>query len=136
MSADIVNFPGKPIAEMVADALAETELPREPIRISRKAKLAYDLYLLREDAVTDLWLRGPMSVSVTDPCPLCDLLITDTWAKGWWARNSADEYLVGHCYCVNKALQYGTPPGDSKKFDEAGARLYVLPVEFITGKKR
>lgn len=73
---------------------------------------AHELMVLRDEAVHDIWIGGPMGLHPDEPteCVLCERPLHDGPACGWWARNSTD-YLFAHSYCATRALRYGTAPG-------------------------
>jgi len=72
---------------------------------------AHAVMLLREEAVHDIWIGGPMGLHPdATECVLCERPLHDGPAAGWWARNST-EYLIAHSYCATRALRYGTAPG-------------------------
>lgn len=106
--------------------------------LSRRDQLAYDLYLLRDEAVHDVWIGSPFGLDLDDSnrdCVLCERPLNEGPAAGWYARNSGGEWLMGHSFCVKRAVMYGTPPGRSARSGEPGAILYVIEDEFISDRR-
>lgn len=85
-----------------------------------REQVAHDLYLLGEEATHDTWAGSPEGPDET-LCPLCEQQVGEGPRISWYA----DDLYLGHPYCVKRALAYGTPPGQSTRFGEAGAVMRV-----------
>lgn len=138
--ARIVPFPSlghKAITRLVDDAFTEGEqrILAEQSKTARRRgpeQIAYDLFLLREEAVHDIWIGSPVGLDLDDSnrdCVLCERPLDEGPAAGWYARNSGGEWLMAHSMCASRAVRWGTAPGAHST--PARALLYVLPPEMV-----